>query len=408
MKMLFGYVQCAVHNRSEHRNVREAGDYLDLLLRRGASLSPVTLPPYELSWPEVYGNLLLWILHSHQTMISTLQFVIYMLAHNPEYQTMAFDEMKFTLGKDNLTYNDLQELAVLDSVILETLRLFSPVQEIWRRSSSETRIFGIAFPKDVDILIPVDLVHSSDSNFSHPDDFKPERWGLGTFGQLPHPAFLPFGYGPRACIASDLVLLQLKVALVHCMRLVEFDVARQDPLPPNQHLEVKLGVGVTTEGILRPATSVKVRLILRGPGLPPPPPTQQIPMSVLPPFGAATLQPSPAPPQPSPVSVAPKVIQTPQETPPSFKPPISAQLIETDQGVQPVKTRYLTSTLPASLDPDTRRERKWKEDKQLTSRWRKDAIVSEVDTKEVGKQMLPSLASRALMVKQATLATLLL
>lgn len=53
----------------------------------------------ELSWPEVYGNLLLWILHSHQTMISTLQFVIYMLAHNPEYQTMAFDEMKFTLGK---------------------------------------------------------------------------------------------------------------------------------------------------------------------------------------------------------------------------------------------------------------------------------------------------------------------
>lgn len=47
---------------------------------------------------------------------------------------------------------------------------------IWRRSSSETRIFGTAFPKDVDILIPVDLVHSSDSNFSHPDDFKPERY----------------------------------------------------------------------------------------------------------------------------------------------------------------------------------------------------------------------------------------
>lgn len=66
------------------------------------------------------------------------------------------------------------------------------------------------------------------------------RWGLGTSGQLPHPAFLAFGYGPRACIASDLVLLQLKVALVHCMRLVEFDVARQDPLPPNQHLEVSV------------------------------------------------------------------------------------------------------------------------------------------------------------------------
>ena len=62
---------------------------------------------------EIYASSMLVISAGHETTASTLQFVMFMLARNPDVQQRLYN----TINREKLEYDDIRDLKYLDAVI---------------------------------------------------------------------------------------------------------------------------------------------------------------------------------------------------------------------------------------------------------------------------------------------------
>ena len=62
---------------------------------------------------EIYANSMVVISAGHETTASTLQFVMFMLAANPDVQERLYK----TINKENMTYEEIRDSKYLDAVI---------------------------------------------------------------------------------------------------------------------------------------------------------------------------------------------------------------------------------------------------------------------------------------------------
>src|SRR5699024_7009125 len=70
------------------------------------------------------------------------------------------------------------------------------------------------------VHIPIYSMHRDVEQWPEPEEFKPERFiGESTFHKY---SYLPFGAGPRNCVARSLALLEAKLALLHTVRRYKF------------------------------------------------------------------------------------------------------------------------------------------------------------------------------------------
>lgn len=76
------------------------------------------------------------------------------------------------------------------------------------------------------LWIPVQAIHRDERYYADPDAFIPERFSEDNKRNIDMNTYLPFGSGPRACIASRFALLQLKAVTYHL--LLAFKVDRSE------------------------------------------------------------------------------------------------------------------------------------------------------------------------------------
>ncbi|KAJ8952422.1 hypothetical protein NQ318_014514, partial [Aromia moschata] len=130
----------------------------------------------------------------------TVAFLFYHLARNPRCQMKLYEEIK-ALG-ENINKDSLKNLKYLAVCVKETLRLDPPIPILSRRLNSDVVIHHYVIPKGTHIL--------------------PERWlnnELGGFGnEFQAFASLPFGHGPKACLAKEMVEMQLGLLLVKVIK----------------------------------------------------------------------------------------------------------------------------------------------------------------------------------------------
>ncbi|XP_046545767.1 cytochrome P450 3A28-like [Haliotis rubra] len=173
----------------------------------------------HLSTDEIVAQCIVFFIAGYETTASTLTFISYNLAMNPDVQEKAYNEVKEMLGNEEPNYDNIGKLKYLDNVITETLRLYPPAYVIDRTVSETTQIKGLTFSKGQNVFIPVMAIHRNPELYDDPESFKPERFE----DQDKTIAFQAFGFGPRACIGMRLALVEVKVALVNVLRAVKFD-----------------------------------------------------------------------------------------------------------------------------------------------------------------------------------------
>ena len=61
-------------------------------------------------------------------------------------------------------------------------------------------------------------------NFPDPETFKPERFFPENRNHPPY-TYMPFGYGPRNCIAMRLALMEAKMALLNAVYHYKFSIS---------------------------------------------------------------------------------------------------------------------------------------------------------------------------------------
>ncbi|CAL8111161.1 unnamed protein product [Orchesella dallaii] len=197
-----------------------------------------------------------FMFEGHDTTGANLEWVILMLACNPECQKLAYEEIQTIFGNDmdrDVTTGDLKELKYLECCIKETLRLYPSVPFFIRSMDQdcaldERRII----PKGSSVVISPYLLHRHSAVFSNPEKFDPERFFIeNAAGRHPY-AYVPFSAGPRNCIGQKFAMMEEKVLLASLLRRFK--------LEPVDTVET---VPVVPDLILRPKCGIKVRLVSR-------------------------------------------------------------------------------------------------------------------------------------------------
>jgi cytochrome P450 len=109
-------------------------------------------------------------------------------------------ELRSALDGGLPTVADLPRLRYVRAVLSESIRLRPPAWAIGRRAVREHLAGEFALPPGSVVVVSPWLLHHDPRWWSHPDEFRPERW-LEPHDR-PRFAFAPFGGGPRVCIGE--------------------------------------------------------------------------------------------------------------------------------------------------------------------------------------------------------------
>ncbi|XP_050077604.1 cytochrome P450 6A1-like [Anopheles maculipalpis] len=197
---------------------------IDMMLQNGEASSEA------LTFEEVAAQAFVFFFGGFETSTTTLTCALHLLAKHPKAQRKAKKCVRSVLAKygNELTYEAVMEMDYIQCVINETLRLYPPVATIHRMTSQPYQLpNGKVLPVGVGVIISNLAFHRDPSFFPDPFAFKPERFEDKAFGKN-CPSFLPFGDGPRMCIAMRFGLLQTRLGLAILLRSYNFTMDESD------------------------------------------------------------------------------------------------------------------------------------------------------------------------------------
>ncbi len=182
----------------------DAGDLLSVLIRasdddRGARLTDA----------EIRDELLTLFFAGHETSASALAWAGYLLAEHPEVEERLHAEVVTVLGDRPATVADLASMPWLGQVVQETLRLFPPGWLFDRQPIDDIELGGYLVRRGTIVMFSPWVVHRDVTWWAEPDRFRPERFG----DEVPRPAYLPFGDGPRTCVGNRFAETEMALVL---------------------------------------------------------------------------------------------------------------------------------------------------------------------------------------------------
>lgn len=201
---------------------------------------------------ELLDELMTLIVAGFETSANTLNWVWYLLAHNPSVEQRLIGEALQQLPDDDrLNAEHTSAMVYTQQVLEETLRLYPPVWLFTRRAieADELEVFGV--PVGADIYLSPYILHRTEKYWPQPDRFDPDRFAGDTATRKDRPYF-PFSLGPRRCLGEYFSFLEMKLHLG--MLLPRFQLQAVDSNVP----ALELGIN------LRAKTDIMLKPVVRG------------------------------------------------------------------------------------------------------------------------------------------------
>ncbi|XP_077994525.1 cytochrome P450 3A24-like isoform X2 [Glandiceps talaboti] len=199
---------------------------------------------------EITAQAFTFFLAGYDTTSTLMSQFAYCMAVNPDIQEKVQSEIDDVMeGYKEPGYEAVNKMTYLDMVVSETLRMYPPGFRFDRKCSQDTVINGIKIPKDILVGIPAYAIHHDPELYPNPSKFDPDRFTKEE-KEKRHPyAYLPFGAGPRSCIAMRFALLNAKVGLVRILQKFSFE--------PCAETEIPLKIGITK---IDPTNGIKLKV----------------------------------------------------------------------------------------------------------------------------------------------------
>ncbi|XP_052870411.1 cytochrome P450 6A1-like [Anopheles cruzii] len=212
----------------EKNNVQR-NDFMNLLmqLKNSGQLDDSGEEVGKLSLNEVVAQAFVFFLGGFETSSTTMSYCLYELSLNQEVQQRARESVLEAVQKHGgLTYEALLDMPYIDQCINESLRKYPPGANLIRQVSREYRVPGtdVTFPKGMNVMIPVYAIHHDPEYYPDPERYDPERFAPDRSESRTPFTFLPFGEGPRICIAQRFGMLEARIGL--SVLLMNFNFSR--------------------------------------------------------------------------------------------------------------------------------------------------------------------------------------
>jgi benzoate 4-monooxygenase len=205
-----------------------------------------------LGFEELTAEALTQLIAGSDTTSNSSCALLYHVVKTPGVLEKLQKELDAAIPDDNTLvadYETIRNLPYLEAVILETLRHHSTSGIGLPRQvppeSQGVHIRGHFFPPGTVLSVPSYTIHHSKEIWGpDADEFRPERWEAATPRQKN--AFIPFSYGPRACVGRNVAEMEMKmIAATWARRYNAF--LRQGPME-------------TREGFLRKPLALEIDL----------------------------------------------------------------------------------------------------------------------------------------------------
>ncbi|XP_055589837.1 cytochrome P450 9e2-like [Uranotaenia lowii] len=214
-----------IRQRKEQGIVRN--DMIDTLLA-------ISKQDEKWSENELIAQCFLFFLAGLDTVATAMTFMAYELCLNPDVQHKLYQEV-FKI-EESLTYEKLQQMTYMDQVVSETLRKWPP-GNVPDRLCTQNYLYddgtGTNFTIESGqiVMIPVSAIHHDPKYYPDPEKFLPERFNAENVGSIPTGAYLPFGIGPRNCIASRFALMEIKTIFYWLLKSFSLEQSNKTEIP---------------------------------------------------------------------------------------------------------------------------------------------------------------------------------
>lgn len=217
------------------------------LLRRNDLLSNIMRANNNdlLDDSEIFGNICILLIAGHETSASVLETAIILLATEPDFQQNIQDEIdNIWAGKkpeEDLTYEDYPKMRTIMALMLETLRLYPPIINLFKSTTTKPQVLTyrsqpLPLPPDTDIFLEAVSLHRNPKYWSPSSDtFIPSRWLKDSTYTLPPNAlsespahanllcpqkgsYIPFGAGMRSCLGKKFAQVEFCTIIAVLLR----------------------------------------------------------------------------------------------------------------------------------------------------------------------------------------------
>jgi cytochrome P450 len=148
----------------------------------------------KIDFDDLYSETLSLFLGSYETTAYVLEWAIYYLSINKDWQEKIFE-------KENL-----------EAFIKEVLRMAPPIWNSERIAIEDVTVDGIPITAGTKVTLSSYAMHRDKDVFKDPDLFKPERW-LEDLDPSKGEYF-PFLFGKRQCIGKEFGLMEMRIVLI--------------------------------------------------------------------------------------------------------------------------------------------------------------------------------------------------
>lgn len=247
VRFFTGIVHETVKYREE--NGVERADILDMLIQlknRGfvapdkekdkedAELAPGGESAIQkLTMRDISANVFIFFIAGFESSSATTSFTLYEMARQPHILAKAQQEVDQALADHDgqLTYDAIMNMPYLHKCVSETLRKYPPLAFVSRKAAVTRKVptTEVVVEAGTTLVIPIRALHYDPVFWPDPERYDPERFSEEQKATRPSTAYLPFGDGPRICIAARLGLTQIKTALVTLLSKYDLAVAAAEP-----------------------------------------------------------------------------------------------------------------------------------------------------------------------------------
>ena len=192
------------------------------LSQLGANEDGKHLPTLLRAAGPIEQNMLGFMIAGLGTTALGAAWAVYLLARYPEWQKRIREEELAPGG------SAAAEPSVARQVAQEALRLYPPAPILARAVIKRTTLEGFRLWPGQTVIIPIYAIHRHRLLWDQPASFDPERFdNSGTYDRA---AFMPFGAGPRLCIAASFALTEMATILSTLVRRFRFKPIGEKPV----------------------------------------------------------------------------------------------------------------------------------------------------------------------------------
>ncbi|KAF5280488.1 hypothetical protein FQA39_LY18053 [Lamprigera yunnana] len=197
-------------------------------------------PVSYLTDEDITAQALIFFIAGFESSATLMSFLSYELALHPEIQKRLRIEIDETSRNCNgkLTYEALHKMNYMDMVVSETLRKWPPLYQIDRVCTKDYIIEpvnntekSLLIKTGAQIMVPVVGIHRDPKYFPSPEKFDPERFSRENKDKIEPYSYLPFGLGPRICIASRFATMECKTLMFYLLSKFEIVPIEKTSIP---------------------------------------------------------------------------------------------------------------------------------------------------------------------------------